>query len=276
MDSHAITLFTKLAVVLFQDATQSAPQVTPSVAPQAASQGDGLALWQTIAFFIQAVAAVVIVIVTWRAARAGAERAYQLGEQAARRREDWEQKQEEARRDEQKKSLRLLLALEIRKNLKDLEWLRTNLARAHGAEDARYYDGASVEESAGRDNWLAARLRFVALYMPGWSHRAWDGQQSSPLLTHALEPTEILAVSYIHSQLDRLSQIKEMFAERLRDHDATPGVAEPAAPSPFGEDASYLWSDFVNVIQDVVKLDKPLADALKDAGVEYPVMTAEV
>lgn len=272
MGSYTVAQFTKLAVALFQDATQVAAQATPQIAPQTASQGDTLARWQTIAFFIQAVAAVVIVVVTLRAARAGAERAYELGEQAARKRDEVEKKREEEKQKQQRDSLRRLLALEIRKNLIDLKWLLEKPMREVLS------DASKTSTDKIREECLEVHaLSLLVIYMPEWSHRAWYGQQSSPSLTFALDPDEILAVNFIHSEFDRLSQIKKLFSERMRQSDLSHGAdREHTAQSPLSDAAAHLWSDFNDVVQDIIKIDKPLAGALKGAGIEYPTLSAEI
>src|SRR5215213_1718498 len=150
-----------------------------------------MALLQAIAAFLQVLVALIALPITgyiaFRSAREGARQAYELGEVAARTRENRNEEKQLAKQHEQIKSLRLLLGLEIQRNLDYLRWLRNNLESILGEENTLYYH---LEEPNIKDteifSWLEARYRFITLYMPDWSHRVWHNQQSSYLLPTAL------------------------------------------------------------------------------------------
>src|SRR3712207_6375775 len=93
-----------------------------------------IALLQVVAAFVQGIAAVAVIPITFYAALKGADRgaqkAFELNERAARDREAREEMNQRQQLEQQVKSLRLLIALEIRQNLTDLTWLRDNLVAA--------------------------------------------------------------------------------------------------------------------------------------------------
>ncbi|HYP27848.1 MAG TPA: hypothetical protein VE262_14120, partial [Blastocatellia bacterium] len=151
-----------------------------------------IALLQVIAALVQGFAALAVIPITFYAALKGADRgaqkAYELNELAAQDRERREQAKQRKQIQEQISSLRLLLSLEIRQNLKGLEWLRNNLVEMLGDEKEQYYKRRGIPiESDEAYQWFELRQRFISSYMPDWSHRFWYGQQSSHMLPVALQ-----------------------------------------------------------------------------------------
>lgn len=232
-----------------------------------------LAVLQAIAAFLQVLVAFIALPITAyiaiKSAREGARQAYELGEASARDREAREKARQIEQQQEQIKSIRLLLGLEIQRNLDDLKWLRDNLEGILGGEDARYYRPGSNVDDADKFSWLEARQRFITLYMPDWSHRVWHNQQSSYLLPTALDPKEVRDTNYIHAQFDRLTKIKNMLTERTHNpaapsshaHADNPGEKQLLSAS-FKEDAPRLWHEFNNTVSDLLALDNPLKIAI--------------
>lgn len=237
-----------------------------------------LAVLQAIAAFLQVLVACVALPITAyiavKSAREGARQAYELGEVSAREREAREKAKQLEQQQEQIKSLRLLLGLEIQRNFDDLEWLRTNLRSILGEEDARYYHpDESDTEDADRFSWLEARQRFIALYMPDWSHRVWYNQQSSYLLPIAFDLKEVRDINYIHSQFDRLAKIKNMLTERAHNLVASSSQAVAGnlnevrlMSGSFKEDAPRLWHEFNDTVEELLALGNPLKVAT-DGGI---------
>lgn len=229
-----------------------------------------LAVLQAIIAFLQVLVACIALFITARiaikSAREGARQAYELGEIAARARETREKASQIEQQQEQIKSIRLLLGLEIQRNLDDLKWLRGNLEGILGEEHARYYHpGESIVDNADKFSWLGARQRFITLYMPDWSHSVWHNQQSSYLLPTALNLKEVRDTNYIHAQFDRLTKIKNMLADRTHDfvasssHARTDNLDERLLPSiSLQEDTPRLWHEFNNTVSDLLALDNPL------------------
>jgi hypothetical protein len=208
---------------------------------------------QVVAAFLAVPATVYGAVV---GAKRGARLAYELSEKSALDREARAAAEEEAALKRRMNSMRLLLSLEVQRNLDDLGWLRKELVDVLGKEDGRYWESGVGE--AERLAWFEARQRFVSLYMPDWSHSFWHGQQSSHLLPEALGPEEIRQLNFFHSQLDRLTKLKDMLAERTqRDADAARPAAGGDVPRSckFGEEAPILWKDFTETMSDL--LDSP-------------------
>lgn len=236
-----------------------------------------IALLQVVAAFIQGIAAVAVIPITFYAALKGADRGakkgYELGEMAARNRETREQAHHLEQLEQQFKSLRLLLSLEIRQNLIDLMWLRDSLIEILGEEDASYHKHkeGSIED-ATRYKWFEARQRFIASYMPEWSHRIWYSQQSSHLLPLALREEEIRKINFIHLQLDRLTKIKDMLTERAQRDKTRPNssftndLTGSTVPVSFMEDAPRLWEEFITVLGQILDLQNPLTETAQEAG----------
>lgn len=238
-----------------------------------------IAVLQIIAAFLQVVVACIALpitaIIAIKSAREGARQAYELGESSARDREAREIIKQIQQQQEQTKSLRLLLGLEIQRNLEDLKWLDSNLKDMLGEENIRYY---STEDPTINDDdkffWLEARRRFIALYMPDWSHRVWHNQQSSYLLPTALNLTEVRDTNYIHSQFDRLTKIRDMLAERTHKLIAPSSYRQidnleerPLFSASFKEDAPGLWSEFNNTITELLALNNPLENTVDEEAI---------
>jgi len=233
-----------------------------------------LALLQTIAAFLQFLVAFIglpiAAYIAVRSAREGARQAYELGEASARDREAREKAKQIEQQQEQIKSIRLLLGLEIQRNLDDLKWLRSNLEDILGEEVAPYYHPEeSNADDADKFSWLEARQRFIALYMPDWGHRVWHNQQSSHLLPTALDLQEVRDANYIHAQFDRLTKIKNMLTERTHNPTAPSSHAhadnrgeKQLLSASFKEDAPRLWHEFNNTVSDLLALDNPLKIAI--------------
>lgn len=217
----------------------------------------------------QIVITTIAVIVTYYAAIRGAERGARLSELATIDREVRERSEEQKRQKQQVKAIRLLIALEIRQNLIDLDWLLKFMVDSLGEEVGSYYQRGAGDYNPERYRWLEARQRFVSLYIPDWAHKCWDGQQSSYLVPVALGQLELRQVSRHHSQLDRLTKIKNMLAERAARSDPNSGGGENSAvSSPFEKDAPHLWNEFVAVSADILRLGNPLSGDLQESGVE--------
>jgi len=222
--------------------------------------------------WLQAIAAFIAMPVTVYGAILGARRgahiAYKLSEESALLREERAQGEKQKAFMDQKQSVRLLLKLEIERNLDDLKWLYDNLISILGEGNERYYraEDASIEESE-KYAWIEARQHFISLYMPEWSHRFWYSQHSSHLLPLVLDQTEIRQIQFIHSQLDRLTKIKDMLAQRAQQDDRGPSkpastdVGEaPMLPAIFKKDAPLLWEDFITTLHQLIDLDLPLRE----------------
>jgi hypothetical protein len=220
-----------------------------------------VALLQGVAAVVQALAAVIIIFVTKRAARAGAERAYELGQRQALAQEERALEKQQKELEKQAGSVRLLLGLEIGQNLKDLSWLRDNLVEILGEDDERRYQGGSaLDEEDYR--WLDARRRFISSHLPDWGHRFWHGQQSSYLLPVALDELEIRKVNYLHSELERLTKIKDMWNERAQQHEESAFLP----PEALREDAPRLWAEFTDILNRLLETGSPLADTAEESG----------
>lgn len=210
------------------------------------------------------------VIVTYYAAIRGAERGSRLNELAMIDREVRERVEEQKRQKHQIKAMRLLLALEIRQNLIDLDWLLKSMADFLGEERELYYLPGRAEQGSETQEWLEARQRFMALYIPDWAHRCWYGQQSSYLVTVALKQLEIRQLSRHHMLLDRLTKITNTLTEKLTKSNWKPNGERiaPTAFPPLEDDALRLWNEFVSVVADTLKLGNPFTEDLKEAGVK--------
>src|ERR1044072_9597482 len=138
-----------------------------------------LALLQIIAALLQALAAFLVIPFTVyaaiKAAQRGARSGYELSERSTLQRELRAHEENRKQRDEQIKSVRLLLGLEIRQNLIDLKWLRDSFIDVIGEEAGpeSTLESARAEEKASGYNWLEDRQRFISTYMPEWGHRFW-------------------------------------------------------------------------------------------------------
>ena len=224
---------------------------------------------------LQIIIAPVAVIVTYYAALHGAERNARLIEQAMIGNEVLERAEEKKREERQIKAIRLLLALEMRQNIIYLKWLCDEMTKLLGEERESYYQRGAYRDPE-RYSWLEGRQRFIALYMPDWLHGCWYGQQSSYLVSVALWQLEIRKISHHHSQLDRLTKIKNMLTERAlnRYGDFGGNEASQGASSSFEEDAPLLWKEFVTVSAETLQMGNPLVSALEEAGVEAHLATA--
>jgi len=227
-----------------------------------------------ISILLQIVTTTIAIIVTYYAAIKGAERGarrtYELSEEATLARERREQIEQQKRQEEQLHAVRLLLALEIRQNLLELQWLWENIVGMLGEERELFYEQIESENDVERYAWLEDRQRFISLYMPDWSHRCWYNQQGSYLVSIALEQMEIRKINHHHSQLERLMKIKNMLTERAlkREKDLVGDGSEAlAASSSFSRDGLRLWKEFVKVSNEILEMGNPLSNALKKAGV---------
>lgn len=222
--------------------------------PNAATWLDTALAWlQANAGWLQAIAAFAAIPATLFAAGWGARLAYKLSEKSARDRELRAAAEEAAALRKHADSMRLLLSLEVRRNLDDLNWLQQNLLDVLGPEDELHW--AAVSDDVERLAWFEARQRFISLYMPEWSHSFWHGQQSSHLLPEALGPEEIRQLNFFHSQLDRLTRLKEMLAERAQHR--TDGAA--SGRGGFREEAPVIWKDFTETMRDLIDSPPSLA-----------------
>ncbi|HKQ04119.1 MAG TPA: hypothetical protein VJ464_03225 [Blastocatellia bacterium] len=218
----------------------------------------------------------------WGAER-GARRAYELSERSALERDARAKAEQGKQQDEQIKSVRLLLGLEIRQNFIDLSWFRDNLKDTLGEEISAYYGQAiaDAERKLDKYKWFEKRQHFTAVYLPDWSHRFWYGQQSSYFLPLALSQMEIRQINFFHSQLDRLTRIKDVLTEKARRHDrkyshfSSDDMAEVLASSSFENAAPYLWQEFIAIIDQILSLGNPLAAVTEEADVGDTAQTAD-
>lgn len=223
---------------------------------------------------LQIVITTIAIIVTYYAAIKGAERGARLNELATIDREEREWREEQKRLEQQVKAIRLLLALEIRQNLIDLNWLVMEMTKFLGEEIESYYSPSMVDNNPEAREWLEARQRFISLQLPDWAHRCWYYQQSSYLVTVAVGQEEIRKISRHHSQLERLTKIKNMLTERAAktDRNVSAERAASTTSSSFEEDAPQLWKEFVSVYtHTLAELGNPLGKDLEKAGVDVPI-----
>lgn len=231
-----------------------------------------IAVWfQNNAAWLQVAASLIAIPVTVYGAivgaRQGARLAYTLSEKSVLDRERRVHEEQQKIFEEQKNSIRLLLRLELERNHDDLNWLYSNLTNTLGEGEERYIKLEEVDvddvDNAEKYKWVGTRCRFIALHMPDWSHRFWYGQQSSHLLPQALSQSEIKQINFIHSELDRLTKIKNMLAERAHQYDvsqlATPDEDQRGLISTqFKEELPSIWYNFVTTLRGVLDLDLPL------------------
>jgi hypothetical protein len=167
---------------------------------------------QAAAAVLQAFAAVVAIpvayIAAYRSAGRNARQAFELSE-----------KREKKKLDDQIALLRLLLGLEIQRNLDELRRFRNNFLMGTDPEatlgelEQRHDTDAEISEQPDH------RRRFIALYLPDLSYRFWHSQQLSSLLPVALTRTEIHRINLIYSNFDRLLKIRAIFGEKAGRHD---------------------------------------------------------
>ncbi len=229
-----------------------------------------VAVLQVVASIVQGVAAMLVIPITFYAALKGADRgaqkAYELNERAAQDRDRREQVKQQLELGKQTKSLRLLLGLEVRQNLNDLEWLRHNLLTILGDEKDQYYNRKGMPvENAEAYAWFEARQRFISSYMPDWGHRFWHGQQAAHLLPVALQEwRSVKSVSFtLNSTVSPSSEICSR-----RGHSSAMRGAGRRCPLSFKEDAPRLWDEFISTVNQILDLGSTLADNLQAFGAE--------
>jgi hypothetical protein len=133
-----------------------------------------------------------------------------------------------------------------------------------GVERARVYE------------WLKQRQVFAARYMPAWSHRAWYGQQTSPLLLGALTVSEIVVISDFHSLLDRLTRTSEFLSgrlgqlEKLREK-ITDRMTQWSWERANAENDGRLWNSLLGDLQKAADMENPLRAAIDRHALGYEV-----
>ncbi|MDP9351653.1 MAG: hypothetical protein M3P51_08965 [Chloroflexota bacterium] len=152
--------------------------------------------------------------------------------------------------EEQLSRVRILVALEIDRNLSEVSrvWDEVN----------RNKEGLDPQLSAlGKDLLLARKL--VRLPWPHWTRTAWEGQ--STLISAALTTSQITQIHQLHTRLDALTAVRDTLARLdVEDRERWFAIATHHGGSvpinqiigPFDVIAPALWIQYVTTTTEVL------------------------